>query len=240
MKQEINLNKDLYWFKKNYCHNDRARKQILKDFKVSVESFEELGLGQCINSYATGERKIEDSFMIFKVFDPKNNQAYFPVFSEKVARDMLSGSSISVPKKMTIFANESDISNHRLTKPSGSNTYVKQTEPNKELINLIVIARRFMIFGVQNPSPMNGPFKEIYDRLIASPDKNPKPQDIKSVNTSITNFITKNHNKIRFKSLNDFIEHIRNLPDCKPLKAINFDLIRTMLTTANQNIEPQF
>ena len=89
MKQEINLNKDLYWFKKNYIFIRRCNESIINFFEWAIHR------GRILHS------------------------EYYK-------------------KKMTIFANESDISNHRLTKPSGSNTYVKQTEPNKELINLIV------------------------------------------------------------------------------------------------------
>ncbi len=52
-----------------YFKNEQARIAMKRDFKVYVETFEELLPGRIINSFATGSRKIGDSFMMFKVVD---------------------------------------------------------------------------------------------------------------------------------------------------------------------------
>ena len=53
-------------FKKEYCKNGEARISIGKDFEVDVESFEELLPGKIVSSYATGNRDIENSFIMFR------------------------------------------------------------------------------------------------------------------------------------------------------------------------------
>ena len=56
-------------FKKEYCKNGEATISIGKDFEVDVESFEELLPGKIVSSYATGNRDIENSFIMFRVCD---------------------------------------------------------------------------------------------------------------------------------------------------------------------------
>ena len=74
---------------------------------------------------------------------------------------MLRNSNIEIPRKITIFTGGSnrtgsykqDINQERLTR--------KRTEANKELMQLIELARALMLFKIDSPKPMNGVFKEI-------------------------------------------------------------------------------
>lgn len=86
-------------FKKEYCKNGEARISIGKDFEVDVESFEGLLPGKIVSSYATGNRDIENSFIMFRVCDVIKDIQYFPVFSETVGRKMLKSWNKPVPKK---------------------------------------------------------------------------------------------------------------------------------------------
>lgn len=89
-------------FKKEYCKNGEARISIGKDFEVDVESFEELLPEKIVSSYATGNRDIENSFIMFRVCDVIKDIQYFPVFSETVGRKMLKSWNKPVPKKKSI------------------------------------------------------------------------------------------------------------------------------------------
>lgn len=95
-------------FKKEYCKNGEARISIGKDFEVDVESFEELLPGKIVSSYATGNRDIENSFIMFRVCDVIKDIQYFPVFSETVGRKMLKSWNKPVPKKRSIFIEDNN------------------------------------------------------------------------------------------------------------------------------------
>lgn len=71
-------------FKKEYCKNGEARISIGKDFEVDVESFEELLPRKIVSSYATGNRDIENSFIMFRVCDVIKDIQYFPVFQRQL------------------------------------------------------------------------------------------------------------------------------------------------------------
>ena len=99
-------------FKKEYCKNGEDRISIGKDFEVDVESFEELLPGKIVSSYATGNRDIENSFIMFRVCDVIKDIQYFPVFSETIGRKMLKSWNKPVPKKRSIFIEGmTDVSN---------------------------------------------------------------------------------------------------------------------------------
>lgn len=95
-------------FKKEYCKNGEARISIGKDFEVDVESFEELLPGKIVSSYATGNRDIENSFIMFRVCNVIKDIQYFPVFSETVGRKMLKSWNKPVPKKRSIFIEDNN------------------------------------------------------------------------------------------------------------------------------------
>lgn len=223
--------KDIKLFKRTYCCTFQNRKEILSKFEVSVDSFEELLYGQYINSYATGERKIRNSFMILKVIDQKNEKIYYPVFSEKVAREMLNGSNVIIPRKITIFSNKTNYDDNIdkviNNKISAENN---RSNSNRALLYLIELSRAYMLLNVENPSPMNGMFKQIYGELIKYPNTDPYTYKIKSVNTALGNYIKAHSKEKGFHHLDDFIKYLKNLQGCKRLKNISLEILRAKMT----------
>lgn len=208
-------------FKNKYCKNDLSRSMIMKDFRVRIESFEELGIGKKVKSYATGCRDIENSFMIFKVIDEDSEITFYPVFSESIGRKMVRNTDIVIPPKLSIFLGESTKSQNSVYKNS---KLVKKDKGNIELRRLIAFVRSLMILHIDEPKSMDGIFKEIYDALEHEPSLKVKKQQIKSVNTALGNFIkkevnTKNEN---FKVLQDYIDHLKYKKEEKRLKNVDF------------------
>lgn len=220
---------DINLFKRDYCCNTHGRKKMLVDFQVSVESFEELLLGQYIKSYATGERKVGNTFMILNVFDVTTNKTYYPVFSERVARDMLRDSCVKIPRKITIFSSEKLLSDDLFKENRNTNnSNIARTKANRALMHLIELVRAFMLLGVNNPQPMNNVFKSIYDGLIIYPNRDPFPFKIKSINTALGNYIKSHEYNSGLHSLNDFIVYVQKMHGSKRLKEFNFEILRSM------------
>ncbi|MCM1368655.1 MAG: hypothetical protein NC184_07610 [Roseburia sp.] len=218
-------------FKMNYCGNAENRKQMLIDFNVSVASFEELLVGHSINSYATGERKIENNFMILNVIDSINNKTYQPVFSETVARVMFRNTDIEIPRKMTVYSN----SNHHADHYNGRATRQiphesRRTSANAQLISLIELSRALMLFKVDNPKPMDGVFKKIYDDLNKYPGSDPFPYKIKSINTALGKYIESHGTTNGFHHLNDFIDYIQGTCKTKKINRFDFEILRAMFS----------
>ena len=139
-------------FKKEYCKNGEARISIGKDFEVDVESFEELLPGKIVSSYATGNRDIENSFIMFRVCDVIKDIQYFPVFSETVGRKMLKSWNKPVPKKRSIFIED----NNGVGRGNGgTGNGNKNNVENSKLRSLILFARSLMILHINDPQPMN-------------------------------------------------------------------------------------
>lgn len=98
----------------------------------------------------------------------------------------------------------------------------------KQIIILIQYARVMMTLNIDYPKPMNGVFKSIYDKYVTliNTDQEVEASDIKSINTAIKNFINKNHEKISYTSIQDFIECLKKEYPYKTLKSYKFDDIR--------------
>lgn len=217
-------------FKKEYCKNDEARISIGRYFKVEVESFEELLPGKTVASYATGNRDIENSFIMFNVYNKIVDIQYFPVFSETVGRKMLKAWSKPVPKKRSIFVEEN-------TGAGGGNgaTGSKNSNnvENSKLRNLILFTRSLMILHIDDPQPMNGILKELYEKLELHPYWNVRNYEIKSVNTALRNFLQKDVNvqNENFQNLQDYIQYLQTNVGGRRLININFDTLRNVMRT---------
>lgn len=217
-------------FKKEYCKNDESRISIDRYFEVEVESFEELLPGKTVCSYATGNRDIENSFIMFNVYNPIADIQYIPVFSETVGRKMLKAWSKSVPKKRSIFVEES-------TGVGGGNgaTGIKKNNnvENSKLRSLIIFTRSLMILHIDEPRPMNGMLKEIYDKLELHSYWNVRNYEIKSVNTALGNFLQKRVNvqNENFQNLQDYIHYLQINVGGRRLRNTNFDTLRNVMRT---------
>ncbi|MCM1440125.1 MAG: hypothetical protein NC131_13120 [Roseburia sp.] len=232
---------DLDLFKKQYCNNATNRKKMLVDFHVSVASFEEILVGHYINSYATGERKIENSFVILNVVDSINNKTYQPVFSETVAREMLKDTNIKFPRKITVYRSANNCDNNHKNHDTGlESPQNKRTPANAQLLNLIELSRSLMLFKVNNPKLMDGVFKEIYDELNKNPSCSPHPSKIKSINTALGRYIESHGRANDFSNLNNFIDYINKTSGLKEIKQYDFSTLRYIFSNKYPTEKPYF
>lgn len=215
-------------FMEKYCRSETARSFILEDFQaVSIDSYEQLLPGQSIRSYCTGNRAIQGEFMIFRVVD-KNGVVYHPVFSERVGRQLANKAGLKVPRKMSIFF--SDHSGNGGS--SGRNAGKTRKKDNTELLLLIQFTRSMMLLHVENPLPLYGPFKNYYDNLYEHPEYGVTTREISFVNEKIFEHITKQAKKPEsehFKSLQDYIAHIKRAYPNIRLKDTSFKALREKL-----------
>ena len=230
-------NKQVENFKTEYCMNNISRLRIQDDFIVEVNSYEELLPGKTIKSYATGNRKINGGFIIFRVLQQDSNIIYYPVFSESVGRSLVKEWGLKLPKKMTIFSqirnynNENNRNNCRESEEERRRDG-KRTKENKQMLQLIQLARSMMILHVEDPGPMRNPFKSIYDTLDTHPGYSVFESEIKKVNTAILHFLNGPTNKKNenFKNLQEYICYLeKNFPNIRFGK-FDFEILREKMS----------
>ena len=213
-------------FKEQYCHSEPSREMISKDFIVNVETYEELLPGNTVKSYATGNRDIDKAFIVFKVVDSVNELLYYPVFSESLGRKLANSWGLKLPQKMTVFVTESG-------NGGGSGKYgsLKRKDDNKKMLQLIQYARSMMILHVPEPEPMDGAFKNIYDKLEQHPTYDVFPSYIKSVNTAISSYLKSSTNKKyeNFSNLQQYIQYLQlHYPKLK-LRNFDFEVLKNKM-----------
>lgn len=224
-------------FKEEYCKNDEARISIGRKFEVEVESFEELLPGKNVGSYATGNRDIENAFIMFRVSDTNKDVQYFPVFSETVGRKMLKAWGMPVPKKRSIFVEE----NNGVGVGNGG-IRNRNDADNSKLRSLILFTRSLMILHIDSPQPMNGMLKELYEKLELHPDWKVRSYEIKGVNTALGNFLQKaiNVQNENFQNLQDYIEYLQINAGERRLRNSNFDTLRNIMNSKYQTEQVYF
>ena len=201
-----------------------------RDFEVDVESFEELLPGKIVSSYATGNRDIENSFIMFRVCNVIKDIQYFPVFSETVGRKMLKSWNKPVPKKRSIFIED----NNGVGRGNGgTGNGNKNNVENSKLRSLILFARSLMILHINDPQPMNGMLKEIYEKLELHPYWNVRNYEVKAVNTAIGSFLRKDINvqNENFQNLHDYILYLQTNVTGRRIRNTNFDTLRNIMRT---------
>lgn len=215
-------------FKQEYCKSEANRKKMLTDFEVKVETFEELLPGKKIVSFATGNRDIENSFIMFEVKDSRNNRVWHPVFSETVGRQIIKKTSLELPSKITIFSGETEKGK---SKGKSSVSKTKREADNQEMLSLIELARSLMVLHFEKIEPMKGVFKSIYEKLERNPSDNVLESNIKSLNTAIKNYLDKpvNLNNEKFTNLNEYISFLKDNYSNKKLKKFNFEILKTKM-----------
>lgn len=213
-------------FKAHYCKNEKSRITIIKKFIVEIESFEDLLPNKKISSYGTGNRDIEGSFIMFKVFDLENGIEYYPVFSESIGRKMINEWKKDIPPKRSIFTNTNSSKESCKT----SSEIKHNNRDNRKLRDLILFVRSLMILHIDNPKPLNGGLKEIYSTLDSNHTLEVEPYQIKSVNTALKNFLDKkiNTDNDNFKNLNDYLDYLRNTTK-RNLKSTEFDNLKKIM-----------
>lgn len=225
-------------FKEQYCSSEQRRQNMIHDFTVTIESFEQLLPGKKVKSYASGTRDIEGAFVVFKAISKINvDDVYYPVFSETVGRRMAKDFGLDMPSKQMIF-----IENEGNGGGAGGqhDHHPHRKENNKAMLDLIVLARSMMILHIKEPKPMFGYFKEIYDTLLLHPYYNVFKKDIKSINTAIGNFLKSNLNKEGFQNIQGYIEYLTNNYPYLHLRNYNFNNLRDILQNEDPDIDVYF
>ncbi len=213
-------------FKEQYCHSGPSREMISRDFIVNVETYEELLPGNTVKSYATGNRDIDKAFIVFKVVDSVNELLYYPVFSESLGRKLANSWGLKLPPKMTVFVTENGNGGSR-GKCGGS----KRKDDNKKMLQLIQYARSMMLLHVSEPEPMDGAFKNIYNKLEQHPSYDVFPSYIKSVNTAIFSYLKSATNKENenFSNLQQYIQYLQlHYPKLK-LRNFDFEVLKNKI-----------
>lgn len=220
-QNEINV------FKEQYCSSEIDRDKIKDNFNITIESYEELLPGDSVKSYATGNRMIDGSFIIFSVVDELDGITYNPIFSDTVARKVAKGAGLQIPVKMSVFTDNSEGVSRSDTKVANSNKN-KRKNDNKQMLLLIQFARSMMILNQKEPQPMNGVFKKIYDTLLCKPYYNVFESDIKSINTSLKNYIARetNFKNENFENLQQYINYLQRTYPNKRIKNCEFEILR--------------
>ena len=92
-------------FKRIYCKSEKKRLSLIKneDFKITPLIFSEALPNHPICSYASGNRAITKSYILFLVEDTKNKINYFPIFSENIGRKILNNLGEDCPRKISFY-----------------------------------------------------------------------------------------------------------------------------------------
>lgn len=221
-------------FKENYCKSREQRLTIIRDFKVKVLSYEELLPGNTVRSYATGNREIDKGFIVFEVLDVVNDVTYNPVFSESVGRQLVKEWGLKLPSKMTVFTGTGNSTGGGTRKSEKTD---RRKEENKQMLQLIRLARSMMIMHVSEPEPMREPFRSIYNKLEQNPHYEVWESDIKSINTAISNFFSKPVNKMNenFESLQQYISYLQKRYPDRHIREFDFSVLRDKMSARYPN-----
>lgn len=227
-------------FKNRYCGNNENRQKINDEFNVEVESYEELLPGKTVRSYATGNRRIDRGFIVFKVQDIVNGINYHPVFSESLGRQLVKDWKLKLPKKMKVFSEINQCNDGSSTNLRADRKTIQRKDENKQMLLLIQLARSMMILHVEEPEPMRNPFKDIYHKLEQHPRYDVFESDIKSINTAISHFFCKaiNKNNENFTNLQEYVFYLEKKYPDKRLRNFDFERLRDKIRKKypNENI----
>ena len=114
---------------------------------------------------------------MFKVYDSKSDICYFPIFSETIGRQMLKNKNMKLPSKISVFSNPQKNDTEENNSLSSSNTFV--IDRSNYLVRvLIIFVYSIRTYNQSNPLPMNGPLKNIYDKMTSDPSISVKPTEI--------------------------------------------------------------
>ena len=232
---EVANNKQIALFKFQHCSNEIARSKMINEFNIKVESFEELIPGRIIRSYATGNREIENSFIMFEVSDPNNSIQYYPVFSETVGRNMLKSWGKNIPKKRSIFLEDSKEMKRVMVDIENKSSQININ--NMKLRSLILYARSLMILHIDDPRPMGRALKSIYISLESNQQRDVKAFEVKSINTAIGTYLKKpiNTQNENFQNLQEYFVFLKNNFSKRKLRNYDFEELKDLFRQSYPN-----
>ena len=208
-------------FKKIYCKSEKKRLSLIKnkDFKITPLIFSEALPNHPVYSYASGNRAITKSYILFLVEDTKNQINYFPIFSENIGRKILNNLGEDYPEKISFYniLNGNNNSKSKTTLKTNKSTLKPEI---LEFKKLILLSCFFMNKNTKDLIPYG-----VFRNLLLGINKNYKlkAQNIKSVNTGLKHFISKNK-----LDPNEFKEFTKFLVECNntDIKKVNFEDLR--------------
>ncbi len=206
-------------FQQMFCRTETARQSIIQNFKVEVEAFEELPPWYSVYNADGSDYLLKDSIIMLKVSDLQKRICFFPVFSENIGRRLLRCWHIALPPKMTVFMEDSNVSEAKIH------------AANKSLRNLLAFARIFMFPQSRLHTPMPYGFNNIYMQLHKFPEMGVASETIRLINEILGEYIDYKHDG-RYSScdnLQDFIEYIKGRYSLLHFKESDFSLLRTIL-----------
>lgn len=208
-------------FFKKYCQNERNRLKILDDFKVELESYEDLPLGHSVYGAAVHGRLLWETIILFKVVDTKNKICYHPAFSESMGKNFARSAGIELPKKMTAL-NETEALCFQ----------EKNFHPvNYSLLCLLEWSRWLILMTHKAPTPMPYGFWSIYTLLLTCPNDDVDIDIIRFINNTLKRFLHSNSEDIYLKcqNLQDYIAYIKKNHGLLNFKNSDFSLLRERL-----------
>ena len=219
-------------FKRIYCKSEKKRLSLIKneDFKITPLIFSEALPNHPICSYASGNRAITKSYILFLVEDTKNKINYFPIFSENIGRKILNNLGEDCPRKISFYNILNGNNNSKSKTTSKANKSILKPEI-LEFEKLILLSCFFMNKDTKDLIPY-GAFRN----LLLGINKNYKlkAQDIKSVNTGLKHFISKNKlDPNDFKKFTKFLVEDGNAD----IKKVNFEDLRKIFKENYSNEE---
>ena len=160
--------------------------------------------------------------------DTKNKINYFPIFSENIGRKILNNLGEDCPRKISFYNILNGNNNSKSKTTSKANKSILKPEI-LEFEKLILLSCFFMNKGTKDLIPY-GAFRN----LLLGINKNYKlkAQDIKSVNTGLKHFISKNKlDPNEFKEFTKFLLEYNNTD----IKKVNFGDLRKIFKEKYSN-----
>ena len=208
-------------FQERFCKSEAAMYKIAKNFKIEVEVYEELPPWHNVYNANGSDILLKDAIIMLKISDLTNRIVYYPIFSEAVAKKLLTKWDIALPEKLTVFV-DSD----------------KQTEcvagvdkDNQSLRTVIEFARLFTMIPDRSHRPMPYGFNNLYAQLHLVPEMGVAPETVRMVNSILGEFINSSEEEryIYCNNLQEFIDYLRNRYKLLKFKNSDFTSLRRMI-----------
>lgn len=213
-KCKLATTKEKLKFIEQYCRRAPQRVEMIKEFRIDVEAYEELPPWHGVYNATGSAFLLKDSIIMLKVSDMKNLVQYYPVFSEKLARDLLAKWGVELPPKMSAFANDGE---------TDSGIHYE----NASLRHLLEFSRLFMISQNRLHTPMAYGFNNLYKQLHEYPYSGVCVDTVRLVNSILGDFINNNQDGryVNCDNLQDFIIYIRNKYKLLVFKSSDFSAL---------------
>lgn len=222
-------NSEIRLFKKQYCGNEEARKALVQEFNIEVESVEEALPWKNIISYAGDEKYVKGEFVFFKTIDYERDMIYYPVFSMEKARELAASADISIPPLKSIYLHLDERTGKEVNPDVCE--YGRTGYDNMQLRRLILCMRSMMLLHIDKPKPMKNAMKAIYDKMEKHPRWRVRGAEVKAINTALGSYLKNDLNRANenFQCIQDYLIYLQDRNVEYPIKEMNFEGLREIL-----------